>query len=1142
MNKKAFLSLALLVLLLTTSLPASATARQEPPPPEDLHWVFTGGPRGGIGYDLRIHPENKDIIWVTDAFAGAHQSTDGGKTWTAKNEGIDARVGLSGDAIPIFSLTIDPHNPDILWAGVQGLRGIYKSTNGGQTWVKKDNGIQDRPAMEVRGFTVDPKNSNIVYCSGNYMANPSNQDQRGFIYKTTDGGENWKLMTEPDALVRWVIIDPTDTNIVYASTGIFDRFAVTPSGVLKSLDGGETWKQINNGFNNLVVAALAMHPTDHLTLLAGTGKAAGFADEPQEINGGVFITHDGGENWQQVDPIKASGDHQIRFSAVAFAPSNPDILYADAGYIFLRSADGGKTWESYNLSASLQADFLENRGQPIALVVDPDDPYTLYMNAYDGGVFFSTDGGLSWYDSSADNSGAQVWSIAIDPTNPAYIVTASKNGPHASFDAGNNWAGRVTDNWTSSLTAVAINPVDRNHILIGRTIDARLWYTDNGGFTWTLVLGPLGEESFTGERAIQRIIFAPSAPDVVYTATAIDTKGGCVPKNTVGPGVFKSLDGGRTWVEINNGLQNTTKNIVSLAVHPENPDIAYIGELNSGVYKTTDGGQSWQPAKSGLNAKDIRALALDPHSPEILYAGSESSGVWKSEDGGGSWKNISVGMPAEATIHSIVIDPSNPNIVYAADMRTGVYRSTDQGASWQQINNGLEYLAVNDLAISEDGRTLYAATDGRGVFRLDIDGEPPEALPEKTAAEFLGLGGVPIQVDGQNQDWAGLEALYTDPAGDALEGFLDFTSGYAFTNGDSLYFMVNIVDPKGSYKQINIGLSAGSQKFLCGISPGGGTNAAMCTDVTSGYDSAIEIGMTDFSSFALGPSYQTFEARIDARDLLTTGPLQVDNIMVWTGECCEQPAWQIVDSWSPNGPIPTKDEYFAIPEEKIESETPVEGPATDTGPIKIDGNKDDWANRRVLYDDPAGDVKEGLLDLTTGYAFKTDEAIYFLIDLVNPDASFVQIDMIFSSGTQKFNCTFERNVDGAHCGDITNEPPIDIGQTQYSSTAFGPAFEGKIDFRDIRSPGDLQLEAMYVWAGECCEQPAWQEVDSWRPNGPIPSDEESLIVAEEVIEEVIVEPTTQEKATPYLLLWIVGAVLLVALLIGAWAMGRRSKR
>jgi hypothetical protein len=107
----------------------------------EFEWVRTGGPLGGLGYDIRVRPDNPDVMYVTDAWSGVHMSSDGGQTWMNVNDGIDARTGPSGDAIPVFSLTIDPNDNDIIWIGLQDLTGIYRSTDGGLTWEKRINGI-----------------------------------------------------------------------------------------------------------------------------------------------------------------------------------------------------------------------------------------------------------------------------------------------------------------------------------------------------------------------------------------------------------------------------------------------------------------------------------------------------------------------------------------------------------------------------------------------------------------------------------------------------------------------------------------------------------------------------------------------------------------------------------------------------------------------------------------------------------------------------------------------------------------------------------------------------------------------------------------------------------------------------------------
>jgi photosystem II stability/assembly factor-like uncharacterized protein len=692
------------------------------PAPTGPVWVSTGGPRGGIGYDIRMDPRDPNVLWATDAYAGVHQSTDGGVTWQPRNNGITARAGVSGDAIPIFSLTIDPRSPDTMWAGTLGMRGVFKTTNAGAQWIEMDNGIASQPSMEIRSFTVDPRNSNVVYCGGNYMADPTTQKQRGFIYRTTDGGKSWSLLAEPGALVRWIIVDPRDSNVIYASTGIFDRWAVKPEGVLKSLDRGRTWMSVNTGLTNLVAAALTMSPADPLTLIAGTGKSGAFADEPSEIYGGVFKTTDGGQHWRQVDPIHASGGNEIRFSAVAFAPSDPRVVYADSDQVLLRSADSGEHWEVIRPNAQG-----ESRGQPIALVVHPSDRDTVFMNAYGGGVFVTHDGGATWLDASSGYTGATVWDLAIDPSSADHLLAG--NLLSETRNGGHSWRGRQTTSQLNGATAVAIDPTDGETWLAGGQLTGWIQRTADGGDTWTYVLPSLGVNTTTGRRSVYRLVYSPTSRNVVYAATGVETRSfNPDPLASQGPGVYKSTDSGRSWRPVNGGLESTSQTVLSLAVHPTNADIVYIGLLDKGVYKSTDGGTAWRPSSQGLRPTEIRSLAIDSTTPNTIYAGAGQGGVWKSVDAGASWKQISAGMPPEANVRALVVDPVHSATVYAADLQSGVYRSTDGGATWTAINNGLRNRAVNALSLTPDGLHLYAATEGSGAFRLDL---PDQSRPRR---------------------------------------------------------------------------------------------------------------------------------------------------------------------------------------------------------------------------------------------------------------------------------------------------------------------------------------------------------------------------------------------------------------------------
>jgi photosystem II stability/assembly factor-like uncharacterized protein len=116
----------------------------------------------------------------------------------------------------------------------------------------------------------------------------------------------------------------------------------------------------------------------------------------------------------------------------------------------------------------------------------------------------------------------------------------------------------------------------------------------------------------------------------------------------------------------------------------------------------------------------ILSVLAVPGEPQVLMAGVERGGVYRSIDGGRSWKASASGMNPEASVTDLVFDPTDPEVLYAADLSSGVYRSEDGGTSWQPFSNGLRTRAVNALTISADGGRLYAATEGEGVFRLDI--------------------------------------------------------------------------------------------------------------------------------------------------------------------------------------------------------------------------------------------------------------------------------------------------------------------------------------------------------------------------------------------------------------------------------------
>ncbi len=707
-----------------------------PTPDARFTWVRTGGPLGGLGYDVRMRPDNPDLMAVTDAWAGVFVSDDGGQTWLPSNEGITTRTGSSGDAIPVFCLTIDPNNHAIVWAGTQFRRGIFKSTDGGTTWAKMDKGVVESEGITFRGFGVDPRDSDVVYAaaevsSWTWNGQPLNGREfdmtQGVVYKTTDGGQSWQPVWRGDNLARYVWIDPRDSNVIYVSTGIFDREAAnsvpasrTPGGVgiLKSVDGGRTWQPINNGLANLYVGTLFMHPQNPDVLLAGTGN------NQYPDGDGVYLSTDGGASWKQTlrDDI---------IESVEFAAVDPAIAYAGSSNAIYRSQDGGQTWLRISGGEDGWGPPGVRAGFPIDFQVDPRDPNRIFANEYGGGNFLSVDGGRTWTVASAGYTGAQVRDIVVDPGVAGRVLAAARSGLFASFDGGQAWAGLSYPPASAmEWTAVAVDPGNPQHVLAANNWNRAILESHDAGRTWRQT-NAYFEKPTGGWRAIA---FAPSDPATAYAGSAGFYSAGSFDEQIAGRGVYVSHDGGATWTPANSSLIQKA-HVTGLAIDPHNPQQVYAATSQGGIFKSADGGQAWQAINQGLPGQAPRALsvAIDPADSKVIYAGLWQAGLYRSADGGATWRLSAAGLNPEASISDIVSDPADPKVLYAADLHSGVYRSADGGATWQAANAGLRMRAVNALSISADGQHLYAATEGEGVFRMDLNGQPPPAAPTPAA-------------------------------------------------------------------------------------------------------------------------------------------------------------------------------------------------------------------------------------------------------------------------------------------------------------------------------------------------------------------------------------------------------------------------
>lgn len=711
----------------------------------DTQWVATDGPLGGLGYDIRIHPAAKNIMYVTDNWAGVARSDNAGKTWYQSNSGISIKGGATGDAVNIFSLTVDPNDPDIVWAGTFGegsAFGVFKSTDGATTWTLKTNGIAlgDDIGLVFRGFTIQEGDSNIVYAQAEVPTTVNGWEfnrVKGRVYKTEDGGESWSQIWQGDNLTRYIVIHPDNSEILYLSTGIFDREAYNSDclndapggvGILKSIDGGENWTPMNNGLTDLYVGSLRMHPTNPQILFAATGNNACSGGYTGEIVSGLFRTTDGGASWAKVIAADV-------LTTVNFSPSNPDIVYAGSAGAFYRSDNRGLTWRKFtNTTGYNYGPNGIRAGVPIDVVVDPDNPQLLYANNYGGGVFRSADGAVTWEDWSKGYTGAEMSDLDLPSDNVSTLFAIGRSGPYKSFNYGIDWIGIANGDATNAeWYSVAVQPGNAEVVLIADEHQGVIFSSTNGGNYFAEVLRhPDTDASDPNKRqGFKTIAFSLSNPNVVYAALAKDRLT-FLESSPVGTVIYKSTDSGETFSSLVSIIDG--HNVNELVVAAEDSNRIYAATSN-GVYKSTDGALNWTHL-STLGNRHIEALVIDPAQPDHLIAGELFGGIWISQDDGESWTGPHTDgfNSSNPYISTLAADPLNAGIVFAGDLYSGTYRSLDSGYTWSPFPDiqmtGLAIRAVKDMDIN--ATAIFVATQGGGVFRYWL----ADLLPDPLSGDF----------------------------------------------------------------------------------------------------------------------------------------------------------------------------------------------------------------------------------------------------------------------------------------------------------------------------------------------------------------------------------------------------------------------
>lgn len=687
---------------------------------------------GGRVTDIDGIPGDASTFYISGADGGIFKTTNGGVHFTPIFEGQRA--------YSIGALTIAPSDHNVLWVGtgegdprnsVGYGWGVYRSVDAGKSWTHL--GLKE--TERIKRIVVDPNDPDVAcVCALGKEWGPNLE--RG-VFKTTDGGKNWKkiLYIDEDTGCADIAMELSNPRIMYAGMWTFRRKpwrfddGGKETAIYRTMDGGETWKKIMEGLPDKPMARPGIH-------IAKSQPNIIYLMTEFQGGGTAFRSEDRGDHWVMVNNDPNINFRPFYYSDVRVDPNNPDILFSISGRLS-RSKDGGKTWERIATTV---------HGDHQALWIDPTNSNRI-LNGSDGGYQVSYDGGDSW-EIINNVELSQFYQIFIDNKDPYNVYGGLQDngtwvGPSNSlYSAGilkRHWKGLA---YGDGYYAVPI-PGSEHEVyanLQGGVIfhvDSRFGNVRNI-HPYPKIIGSAGDAIENHKYRFNwdaPIVISPHDPNTVYT-------GGNV--------VFKSTDRGHSWEQISEDLTTNDKSkqrtsggeiyqdntaaefhctILYIDESPVEKGVIWVGTDDGNVQLTRDGGETWTKLNDRIKGLPKYAWVSKIHASEhdggTAFVTVDHHRMddfrpyaFMTTDYGRTWTKITEGLPQDDYVKVVRQDPINPTLLYAG-MEHGIYASWDKGRSWAKINNNLPNVSVRDLRIQPRDRDLIVGTHGRGAWILD---------------------------------------------------------------------------------------------------------------------------------------------------------------------------------------------------------------------------------------------------------------------------------------------------------------------------------------------------------------------------------------------------------------------------------------
>lgn len=711
--------------------------------------------------------------------------------WKPRNIGPAAMAGR------ITAIDVVNSDPETIYLG-SASGGVWKTTSAGASWTPV---FDDQPLLNIGSVAIQQSNPDVVWV-GTGEGNPRNSmNLGGGIFKTLDGGRSWKLMgLEKTICIYRVRIDPTNPDVVYAAA-IGNPYAPHPEkGVWKTTDGGENWRQILKVNDSTGCGELIMDPSNPNKLIANMWQfyRTPYSSKSGGAGSGLYITVDGGKNWKKLSKKDGLPDGELGRIGIAFAPSLQGRAYAKVEATkngLYRSDDGGFTWQLVNSNPS---DVTDRPFYYQEIYVDPKNENRIYdihstiTLSEDGGKSFST---LIAYGGIHPDHHAW-W---INPKDPNHIIEGNDGGIGISRDRGQTW---VFDEKIPVGQFYHVN-VDNDlpYHVMGGMQDNGSWlgpgYTwINGGlrnFYWENIgggdgfdvmpdpddpawiysmsqQGNVGRNNWkTGEGWYIRPFSTDTSIRLRFNWNAAIAQDP-FDHNTIYFGsqfVHKSTSKGASWETISPDLTTNNKDQQKqdenggltlditgaenyntiIAIEPSRLEkgLLWVGTDDGNVQLTRDGGKSWTSFRGKIPGLPVGAWI--PQIRASRYAAGEAfvvandyrrgdfkPYVFRTSDYGKTWSRLLDEKKVKGYALCILQDPAEKNLIFAGTEH-GLWISFDNGNSFEQWKNGFPSVSTYDLAIQEREADLVIGTYGRSLWILD-DIRPLRKLAAQSGRAF----------------------------------------------------------------------------------------------------------------------------------------------------------------------------------------------------------------------------------------------------------------------------------------------------------------------------------------------------------------------------------------------------------------------